>query len=195
MSAGRQHWAPLVVAGALGAGGAGVLRRMEREYPDEGSLRPSTVTAMYGTYGVYGTAFVWALRRRIWPVPLPRATAQSVGLPVAAAGAVACVAGMSLFDSAAQVSATETGRLHTGGVYRWSRNPQYLGNGLLVSGAAVAGRSGFAGALAASVWLIYRRWIPVEEQHLARHFGDEYTAYASRVRRWFGHRNGARDAS
>ena len=195
MRAGQQHWAPLVVAGALGAGGAGVLRRMEREYADEGSLRPSTVTAMYATYSAYGTAFVWALRRGIWPVPLPRATAQTLGLPVAAAGAVACIAGMSLFDSAAQVSAAQTGRLHTGGVYQWSRNPQYLGNGLLVSGAAVAGRSGFAGALAAGVWLIYRRWIPSEERHLGQAFGDEYAAYASRVRRWFGHRNGERGAS
>lgn len=178
--------APLTVGAALSAACAGVVRRMEQEYDEGGTLRPSTVTAMYATYVAFAVAFAWTLRRRPWPVPLPGRAAQAVGLTTAGIGAAGVVAGMSPFDSLGQVSATETGRLHTGGAYQWSRNPQYLGNGLIVSGAAVAGRSGFAGVLAAGVWLIYRRWIPSEERHLSRHFGDEYTAYRRRVRRWFG---------
>ena len=189
MNATRKRWAPLVVGGALGAGCAGVVRRMEHEYADAGSLRPATVTAMYATYTGYAAAFAWALWRRVWPAPLPEPAAQAVGLTAAAVGGAAAVAGMSRFDSAAQISATDTGRLHTGGLYRWSRNPQYLGNGLLVSGAAVAGRSGFAGVLATGVWVIYRRWILSEERHLSREFGAEYAAYRSRVRRWFGRRS------
>lgn len=189
MSHARARWAPVVVAGALAAGGAGVLRRMERDYTEDGSLRPATVTAMYTTYAAFGGVFLWALRNRIWPVPIPQRAAQAFGVPVTAVGAAVCIAGMSLFDSAAQISATETGRLHAGGIYRWSRNPQYLGNGLIVSGAAVARRSGFVGALATAVWLIYRRWIPFEERHLAAHFGDEYTDYGRRVRRWIGRRS------
>ena len=189
MNATKKRWAPLVVGGALGAGCATVVRRMEHEYADVGSLRPATVTAMYATYTGYAAAFAWALRRRTWPVPLPEPAAQAIGLTAAAVGGAAAIAGMSRFDSTAQISATDTGHLHTGGLYRWSRNPQYLGNGLLVSGAAVAGRSGFAGVLATGVWLIYRRWIPSEERHLSREFGDEYAAYRSRVRRWLGRRS------
>lgn len=187
--------APVAVAAALGAGSAGVVRRMEQEYADAGALGPSTVTAMYAAYTGFAAAFAWALRQRVWFVPLPERAARAVGLTAVGIGATGVVAGMSVFDSVGQVSATETGRLHTGGMYQWSRNPQYVGNGLIVSGAAVAGRSGFAGVLAAGVWLIYRRWIPSEERHLSRHFGDEYTAYRRRVRRWFGRRHVTGDGS
>lgn len=165
---------------------------MEREYDSTGTLSAATVTAMYAAYTTYAAALGWALWWRVWPVPLPRSPAVAVGVTTAAIGAGATLAGMSRFDSAGQISATDTGRLHTGGIYRWSRNPQYLGNGLLVTGAAVAARSGFAGLLAAAVWGVYRRWIPFEERHLTCEFGGEYTTYQSGVRRWLGRRNTGR---
>jgi len=76
-------------------------------------------------------------------------------------------------------------RLVTTGSYRFTRNPGYLGMALAYAGVAV---------LAGSVWalaplplvlaLVDRGVIAREERYLTRLFGDEYTRYASRTRRW-----------
>ena len=180
---------PAAAALAVATAASGVVRRMEREYETTGTMRRSTVVAMYGTYTGYGAALAWACRRRLWPVSAPASVATPVGWVLVAGGAACAVAGMERFSSAGQVSGTEPGELHTRGIYRWSRNPQYLGNGLLVTGAAVAARSAYASMLAAGVWAIYRRWIPSEERHLLRVFGDDYEQYRRRVPRWLGHRH------
>ena len=71
------------------------------------------------------------------------------------------------------------------GLYRFSRNPMYLGMALLHLGIALALDS--LGALltwpVASV-LIDRLVIAREERHLARRFGPEYQEYRRNVRRW-----------
>lgn len=75
--------------------------------------------------------------------------------------------------------------LVTAGVYRFTRNPMYIGMLLLYAGIAMA-----AGALWTAV-----AWIPVflilnvyvidrEEAYLARQFGRAYAAYKREVRRW-----------
>ena len=75
--------------------------------------------------------------------------------------------------------------LVTGGIYRWTRNPMYLGMAalLLAWGLWLAN----AGALAViSLFIAYlnRFQIAPEERALRARFGDEYTAYRARVRRW-----------
>lgn len=84
------------------------------------------------------------------------------------------------------IPASEThSALVTGGPFRFSRNPMYLG-------AVVVG---IGAALAAGTWLM---WlvpvvlfvlqnfviIPFEERSMERTFGDAYHAYRARVRRW-----------
>ncbi|MDA0999615.1 MAG: isoprenylcysteine carboxylmethyltransferase family protein [bacterium] len=71
------------------------------------------------------------------------------------------------------------------GLYRFSRNPMYLGMVLLLMGGALALGSlpaftapiGFALALN-----LYQ--VPREEKELEAQFGDLYLEYARRVRRW-----------
>lgn len=75
--------------------------------------------------------------------------------------------------------------LVTGGIYRWTRNPMYLGMAtlLLAWGAWLAN----AGALAViSLFVAYlnRFQIAPEERALAERFGDGFAAYRARVRRW-----------
>ncbi len=175
-----------VTAGALTGAVALLLRRMEREYAATDTLSPRTVAAMYGTYGAVAAALVAAARRRTWPVPLPGGPSRTLGTAVAGAGAVVAVAGARPFGAGRQISGMDAGSLHTGGIYRYSRNPQYLGLGLAATGVALASRSTFAALLAAGVWAAYRRWIPNEERHLARAFGGSYRDYRARVRRWLG---------
>lgn len=177
---------PLVAAGALAGATTALLHRMETEYTRSDTLSAPTVVTMYTVYGAHAAGLAWAARRRVWPVTLPARLCMTVGIGMAALGAGTALAGARPFGPGAQISGIEPGPLHLSGIYRYSRNPQYLGLGLVATGTAVAARSGFAGLLAAGVWAAYRRWIPSEECHLTRIFGNDYTLYRDQVRRWLG---------
>ena len=75
--------------------------------------------------------------------------------------------------------------LVTGGIYRWTRNPMYLGMALLYAGFAILFDSLFALLLLPAVlFLIQTQVIKREEAYLERRFGDDFRAYRARVRRW-----------
>jgi len=75
--------------------------------------------------------------------------------------------------------------LVTDGLYRYSRNPIYLGLTLVYLGL-VAGLASL-GALVLLLPLLAAMQVGVihrEERYLERKFGDDYRAYKQRVRRW-----------
>ena len=75
--------------------------------------------------------------------------------------------------------------LVTGGPYRLTRNPGYLGMALAYAGIAVAsGALWLFVPLVPVLAVIDRGVIAREERYLARKFGAEYTDYRARVRRW-----------
>ncbi len=74
----------------------------------------------------------------------------------------------------------------TDGVYRYSRNPQNVGWGLVLLGVSLAGRSGAALLLTAVFFVVFRSYIPVEERHLERTFGEEYRRYRDATPRFLG---------
>ena len=180
---------PALLAGALGASTVAVLRRMEDEYANDDTLSRGTTVAMYATYSAYLAALSWSCRHRTWPVSLPTGPSRLTGTAAALLGTGLAAAGARLFGAGKQLSGIEPGSLHTSGIYRYSRNPQYLGLGMAATGVAVAARSAFAGLVAAGVWASYRRWIPSEERHLTRVFGEEYRNYTANVHRWAGARS------
>ncbi len=77
--------------------------------------------------------------------------------------------------------------LVVGGVYRYTRNPMYVGLLLTLLAWAVYLANPFA-AVWVVVYVLYitRFQILPEERVLASLFGTEYTAYQGRVRRWWG---------
>lgn len=71
------------------------------------------------------------------------------------------------------------------GPFRFSRNPIYLGLGLMLGGLAIClGSSAPWGVLAAWLFAINHLFIQPEETALANLFGDAFTTYAAKVRRW-----------
>lgn len=77
--------------------------------------------------------------------------------------------------------------LVTGGVFAISRNPIYLGDALLLTGAILCWGALFALPLVpAFMWLITWRYILDEENRLRAGFGAEYSTWAARVGRWIG---------
>ena len=76
--------------------------------------------------------------------------------------------------------------LALGGPYRFTRNPMYLSAVFLTAGIAFVANTLWPLILLPAVVLVVRRAvIDREERYLTARFGQEYVAYAARVRRWF----------
>ncbi len=75
--------------------------------------------------------------------------------------------------------------LVTSGIYRYSRNPNYLSMMLLFLGLGIGINSLWILALLVPVfaWLVWRV-VPAEERYLERAFGPAYRQYQRDVRRW-----------
>jgi protein-S-isoprenylcysteine O-methyltransferase Ste14 len=79
----------------------------------------------------------------------------------------------------------ETTRLVTGGMYRWTRNPMYLGMVFVLIGIAMMlGTLSPFLPIPVFAWLIQSLFIEREEQILEQRFGDEYREFRDKVRRW-----------
>ncbi|NVN85220.1 MAG: isoprenylcysteine carboxylmethyltransferase family protein [Rhodopseudomonas sp.] len=75
--------------------------------------------------------------------------------------------------------------LVTWGPFRFSRNPIYLANTLLLIGIGLAyGNSWFVAGGFLSAMIVDRLAIRREERHLAARFGADWTAYAAKTPRW-----------
>ncbi len=160
---------------------------MRRRHALEARVPPPVWTLLAGL------AMAWLDRR--WPI----ASADEAGwLRVVAV--VLVVAGLALAGEALVrfVRARTTwhpthperaSALVIGGVYRWTRNPMYLGLLLVLAGWA-AWLASLAPLLAIGVWLLVmtRLQIEPEERALLDRFGGEYAQYRDSVRRWFGRR-------
>ncbi len=75
--------------------------------------------------------------------------------------------------------------LVTSGVFRFTRNPMYLGMTLIVAATALAigAPAGLVVAIALLA-ILDRMFVPAEEHNLEVAFGETYRGYKARVRRW-----------
>ena len=75
--------------------------------------------------------------------------------------------------------------LATDGLYRFSRNPIYLGFAITYVGLSIAMDSVLVLLLLIPcLWVVDRFVIAREERYLSARFGADYDAYRARVRRW-----------
>lgn len=115
------------------------------------------------------------------------ATALSGGLLLLGA-AIAVAALLGFARAGTTVEPREPGRaseLVTGGLYRFTRNPMYLGMALvLVAGALRVWHPVAAIAPLFFVLWIDRFQVQPEERALRERFGGAYREYCGRVRRW-----------
>ena len=78
-----------------------------------------------------------------------------------------------------------TTRIVTHGLYRFTRNPMYIGFALWTFGIAILTDSlWMLGAVPIGLVLTDLLVVRREEYYLERKFGDEYLTYKERVRRW-----------
>lgn len=119
--------------------------------------------------------------------PFRAGPVQLAGVALAAAGLALIAIALGLFAGAKTRPEPwqPASHLVERGLYRFTRNPMYLGMALLSLGVALA-FSSLPGALLALVALaiIDRTVVTREEAYLTRRFGADYSAYMQRVRRW-----------
>jgi protein-S-isoprenylcysteine O-methyltransferase Ste14 len=120
-----------------------------------------------------------------FPTAVPPVLALVVGL----AGLVVEVAGAASFVRArTSVDPTRpkgASTLVVSGIYRFTRNPMYVGDAVLLVAWALCLSSAVAFA-AVPLFIGYMNLfqIPAEERAMSELFGDSYAEYRSRVRRW-----------
>lgn len=106
----------------------------------------------------------------------------AAGIGLMAAAAASMFAARTTINP---LTPSRASKLVTGGVFRWSRNPIYLGDLLILAALAVwLGQVANLALLPAFVGYLDRFQIVPEERALAARFGAEYAAYRARVRRW-----------
>ncbi|MDX1788612.1 MAG: isoprenylcysteine carboxylmethyltransferase family protein [Psychrobacter sp.] len=136
-----------------------------------------TAAAMYGTAKIMPSL----------QFSLSGSTVLAVGLGVI--GMSLGVMGVTQFRKAQTTpnpqALEKVSSLVTSGIYRYSRNPMYLGLVLILLGWAFY-LSHFLAFVLLPVFILYmtRFQIQPEEQMMARKFGKTYQAYLNKVRRW-----------
>ena len=116
----------------------------------------------------------------------PGKIAVAAGAFFALAGAALIYLGRSAYADFSRVYGLKEDELIERGVYRWSRNPQYVGYALFLGGVSLIALSIWALLLALLFALFIHCYIvTVEEPHLRAAFGKGYEAYVRRTARYF----------
>ena len=110
-----------------------------------------------------------------------------LGLPLLVGGLWLSILGSNKFEEVQTEIKTfdDPDVLVTDGVFRYTRNPMYLGFVIALLGVALLFGSLPTFIVVAVYFVITDRWyIQYEEQAMARVFGEEYRQYKKRTRRW-----------
>ncbi len=132
---------------------------------------------------------MWAVARYVLWGRVEFAAQMPLAASLLAAGLLIALAAMVSFITAKTtinpMRPARASSLITSGVYRYSRNPIYLADALILTALAV-----WLGSICNSLilfiflWVIQRFQIRAEERALTTLFGERYAAYCSTVRRW-----------
>ena len=132
---------------------------------------------------------MWLLAQLVPPVALPSVWGVILAVGFAATGVGVALSGVLAFRRANTTVdprvPQQSSSLVIRGIYRYSRNPMYVGFLLLLIAWAFYLMSAAAFALLPLFVLYINRFqIAPEERFLLLKFGAEYQAYSQQVRRW-----------
>jgi protein-S-isoprenylcysteine O-methyltransferase Ste14 len=131
----------------------------------------------------------WSLSRLFPGLDVEFPGARFIAASSALLGAVFGIAGIAAFRRhGTTVDPRVPGEARTvvrGGIYRYTRNPMYVGLALILTAGAIAlGNLAAFGAVPAFVAYLTAYQIRPEERLLLEKFGKPYADYAMKVRRW-----------
>lgn len=134
-------------------------------------------------------ALMWLVARSPFGYPTVVPYTAEAGTVFIVLGIAIIAAGMTQFARAKTtvnpIDLTDSTALVTGGIYRYTRNPMYLGLAFILLGWGLHLDSPVnILLLAAFVLVMTELQIKPEEAALRGLFGEEYEQYRRRVRRW-----------
>src|SRR4051812_18020495 len=136
---------------------------------------------------IVGLLVGWLLERRYPLASLPRNLSLVSGIVLILAGLLvtrAAARGMWAAKTS-MIPIRPTKAIVSDGVYRFTRNPMYVSMVVMYVGIALLIRAPWALVLLPLVvFAVDRLVIAKEERYLRGKFGETYTNYCSRVRRW-----------
>jgi protein-S-isoprenylcysteine O-methyltransferase Ste14 len=138
----------------------------------------------------FAIVIVWvAMAVQSWGVDLSvvgvPSLAKGVSLGLWIVGFTLLFSGRSVLGDSFRIgSPRENTALKQTGLYRFSRNPMYVGVYATLCAAVVRTFNPIVLLAAAYVIAVHHRIVLAEEEHLRRTLGEVYRAYCSRVRRY-----------
>ena len=112
-----------------------------------------------------------------------------LGLTIFAVGLILmliCIASFAIRGKGTLSPADPTKKLVATGIYKFSRNPMYVGVTMMLVGESIFLRSSVLGIYALIIFIAFNIFIIFfEEPRLQNDFGNEYDEYVKKVRRWF----------
>lgn len=98
---------------------------------------------------------------------------------------LSCIISFAVKGRGTLSPADPTKHLVTTGLYRFSRNPMYVGVTLILIGEAIFFQSIYLWFYLLFVFIAFNIFIMIhEEPRLRKDFGEEYNRYCKKVRRW-----------
>lgn len=152
------------------------------------SLAVSLLFTVFGGPGIVLVYLPYAITRfRIPPdEPVWELAASAVIIAAGVAPLLESIARFVFVGRGTLMPTVPTERLVVSGLYRYVRNPMYVGDLTALCGEAVLFRSYGLLIYTAVVWFLFDLFIKrYEEPKMQRTYGAEYEAYRARVRRWW----------
>jgi len=162
-----------------------LMYRARTEFQRQGKWSPATAVLsgliMHGHF-IATLALAWLDRSSAFT---PSLIVGSLGTTLFLAGAAVIYLGRYAYGSQKRVYGLLEDELIQHGIYRRTRNPQYVGYSGMFLGASVAAGSGLALVSTLLFMVIIHVFITrVEEPHLRRIFGPTFKQYERNVRRY-----------
>ena len=164
-----------------------VFPEIKTTYEAKGTFSDKLLYSWYAMWAFHHIPVVLASWFAVWLIPVDRTLAQIGGLVLFVVGLVLLPLGMIEFRSLRRSPGQDISKLTTTGIYRWSRNPQFVGWSLMLLGVSIAGRSAFALALTFVFMVVLHLYtVRLAEPYLENVYGDEYRRYLSNAPRYIG---------
>jgi len=162
-----------------------VFSKVKETYHRNGVFSSNLLNLWFIMWGVHHLAVIFASIYGLWLIPINKTFALAGGLVLIAVGIIILATGMIEFRSLRRSCGQDISKLITSGIYRWSRNPQFIGCLFYLLGISLAGRSGLAFVLTGIAAIIIRLYTTLlAEPYLERLYGEEYRLYKLRTGRW-----------
>lgn len=158
-----------------------VLRWARIDLRKQGGPATRSAVAAWVLYVLHADSVAWAAWGHLLVVDVPARPALVIGIAIGTAGFVLFLVASIQLGTRAEFAQMRPGRLVTTGIFGRARHPQNTGWALVLTGAAVGGRSLVALTLVAVFVVFAERFVRIEDEQLELAFGDEYRDYRART--------------